>query len=178
MPGMKPLPGQRIQVTSNPAVPPPVTFVADRGQLARIREQITEPPDPAVLHWTPPPDYNPQTVAVRIRLERSAEARESQAPPTRGPGPAGQVLQTTEPATASGAVFKLGEAIDFSSTQQLQNRIQVESRPTPPRSGIPFGVAQAAHAPRSEADKTRRRRFSEDDLVQRLKQDFMNRDKH
>lgn len=164
-------------MTPNPALPPPVTFIADRGQLARIREQITEPPDPAVLQWTPPPDYNPQTVAVRIRLERSAEVRESQAPPTRGPGPADRVCLPPDPPTAAGGVFKLGEAIDFSSSQQLQTRIQVESRPTPPRSDKPFGVAHAAHAPRSEADKTRRRRFSEDDLVQRLKQDFMNRDK-
>ncbi len=175
---MKPLPGQGINVTSNSAVPPPpVTFLADPGQLARIREQITDPPDPAVLHWTPPPDYNPQTVAVRIRLERSAEVRESQAPSTRGPGPARSVTPPSEPTSPSGGAFSLGEAIDFSSTQQLQTRIQVESRPTLPKSDKTFGVAHAAHPPKSEADKTRRRRFSEEDLVQRLKQDFMNRDK-
>jgi hypothetical protein len=163
-------------VTSNPAMPPPVIFVADREQLARIQEQITAPPDPAVVHWTPPPDYNPQTVAVRIRLERSAELRESQAPPTPGSKPASRALQVTESTTGSGTVFKLSETIDFSSSQQFQTRIQVESRPTPPDSDKTFGVIQAAPAPRSQADKIRRRRFSEEDLAQRLKQKFLNRD--
>jgi len=164
-------------VTSNLPVPPaPVTFVPDLGQLARIRDQITEPPDPAVLHWAPPPDFNPQTVAVRIRLERSAEARESQSPPTRGMIQADTGHQPSKPASPPEGVFKLGEAIDFSSSDQLQNKIQVESRPTTSKSEGTFGVAHSAPPPRSEADKPRRRRFSEDDLVQRLKQDFMNRD--
>ncbi len=176
---MKALPGQGTLVTSNRAVPPPpVTFIADAGRLARIREQITEPPDPAILHWVPPPDYDSQTVAVRIRLERSAEAREAPPPPTRPVLPGAPTGRSAEPSARPEGVFRPGEAVDFSSSAQLQNRIRVESRPasaTRPPAG--FGEVQSAQPSRKEADKVRRRGFSDEDLVARLKQDFMKRDK-
>lgn len=175
---MKPLPGQGSLVTSNRAVPPPpVTFIADAGRLARIREQITEPPDPAILHWTPPPDYDSQTVAVRIRLERSAEAREAPPPTTRAVLPGAPTGRPAQTGAQPEGIFRLGEAVDFSSSDQLQKRIRVESRPaSPTRPSAGFGEVHSA-PPRRDADKARRRGFDEEDLVARLKQDFMKRDK-
>ncbi len=178
--------GKAPGVTANPACPPPAfLFQEDPEQLSRIRAQITTPPDPRVLPWTPPPDYDPQTVAVRIRLDRSAAARVSEpAEPVRQPTRiesafARQTGAVTVPAPQRG-LFQLDDRPESGAAPAHREVPPVSPEDEAPAgSGFVFGVAQGAYRRKKDAaeDKTkarpRRRTEEEDDLQERLKKRFL-----
>jgi len=161
-------------------------FQDDPEILARVRAQVTAPPDPRLLPWSPPPDYDPQTVAVRIRLDRAAQSRRPEAAP-QVPQPSrveSAFAHQTEPVSAP-----LPRRGLFQLDEHPESRAVTEQREVPPTnpeeeaapagSGFVFGIAQGAYRRKKDAaeDKTkarpRRRAEDEGDLQERLKKRFL-----
>lgn len=172
--------------------PPPVVFVQAPGLLSRIREQITAAPDPAVLPWTPLPVYDESAVAIRQRLDRAAREKRDEPPPPPRQAPTRVESSFGNSLPRPGAV-PTGGSVDFSTAGSFFQKAEViapvkkaEPEPEPEKAPSPaperpsFGIAITGGRPKKkEEDKEearKRPRAVEDNILQRLKTEFLKGD--
>lgn len=172
--------------------PPPVVFVQAPGLLSRIREQITAAPDPAVLPWTPLPVYDESAVAIRQRLDRAAREKRDEPPPPPRQAPTRVESSFGNSLPRPGAV-PTGASVDFSTAGSFFQKAEViapvkkaEPEPEPEKAPSPaperpsFGIAITGGRPKKkEEDKEearKRPRAVEDNILQRLKTEFLKGD--
>lgn len=174
--------------------PPPVVFVQAPGLLARIREQITEPPDARVLSWDPLPTYDEQAVAIRRRLDRAALEKKNEPPPPPPVAPTRvQSSFGTLPRPGVGAP-SLGAGVDFSTSGSFFQKAEViaavkkaapepepePERPAPAPERPSFGIAITGGRPKKKDDEKeearKRPRGVEENVLSRLKTEFLKGD--
>lgn len=170
--------------------PPPVVFVQAPGLLLRIREQITAAPDPAVLPWTPLPVYDESAVAIRQRLDRAAREKKNEPPPPPRQAPTRVESSFGNTLPRPGAV-PTGGSVDFSTAGSFFQKAEViaplkkaEPEPEPQSNSAPssFGITITGGRSRKkeeEKDKEearKRPRAVEDNILQRLKTEFLKGD--
>lgn len=147
---------------------PPVVFVSDNLRLAEIRQQITAPPDPQFLPWSPPPVYDAQAVGMRTRLQAAAKQKEQE----RLDQEQHQAQEHVRPNLGPVSFSAEANASFFERLEVNQGAGRSESIPT----GSAFGAALGGRRAKKEAAAAPVKkvpRSVDNDVLSRLKTEFL-----
>lgn len=101
-PGRGPTPASLAAAPGQLHTPPPLLYI-DPAKAAKIRQQVTTPPDPAKLPWTPLQKVDAEAAARAV--EAAEKRRQASSPTSEASGPVRSAFSSTPSPVTGGGLF-------------------------------------------------------------------------